>query len=1023
MKKRILAIVLMVIMLIPSASFAEETVNADLYREEMEFLGKIGLYNEAQMAQDSFVTRGEFARLLSELIYDGVKTDNPSAFSDIAPGEPYTNGVVLLEGLNIVRGNASGKFSPDAEITMIDAVVMLIRALGYEMYAEAFGGYQAGYIDVAKKTWLTDGMSWVSGGITYRVAMKLLYNSLFVSTVELDYVDEDGVHIAINPGKNHLNDVLDIVNIDAVVINDGMRSFDNSGVLENQAVLKYIDSEETITVNISEDISSLFGKRVDAYVKIDSETGKQELIHARVSSKVTIKILNPDDIILSDVDKVEYETDDSGKTKTIRFNTEVLYAFKNGYKLSSYTGAEFKPSYGEITYIDNDDDGKPDVILIEEVDKHLVASATPAKNEVILCKAAAVNSLDLSGDDVAFRIYKNGKLAELTSIEENDIISVCKSPKTLNDGTTLYTLYVSQETYTGNLTGHSENKYMAFEDREIEVSKPYLNANPGLFTALNAGLKYTLRLDHLGNIAYIDGISSSLIDFCYILNVYQQSQFSELKLYVYTKNAAFNELIISDNLVIDGKTHKNISKTDLITNLSKRLDPTTGAETTFYPHQSDGAEVKANTAIVPRPAIVKVNTKGEVYYIDTDFPTHATKAEEEQDIYALTAGERAYKDKTFRALKTGAPSTINGDYLITEETLIMRVADIDRFGMKEAGSYNTEYVNLWEMDISDITNYKIMTINNLYSMERYDIQPYNINPETGIASFALIRGMVDENGAGTDQDARFTFYVFDRLTKIADTSGEGYDMYRLYYTDGTKEYSGTVNKNKINPLFRSVIFGEDVKSSAGELLYPSSEPLEEGDLILVDKNNNDEIRGIRKHVDLSKINKKPLTSSGYPQSLTSYYTSTTATASPYDMSLSKFAAESSRHLNASTYIFQLSVPVSGDGKYYKILQPYDSTFTQGTLGDWYKDGAGVYGGRESYIGLNQASLRRVLLVEEKKHSSTGECEIKVSKGSVSDIKLMGAYGFDEASRLYIGYVTGEACYLVIYNLLPEHNKE
>ena len=124
----------------------------------------------------------------------------------------------------------------------------MILKIGGELYANEFGGYVSGYVDVARKTYLMDGVKWDKNELDAKTAAKLLYNSLFVSVTGLDYVSDKGIHIEVKHGKNFLNDKLDIYLMEAILINDGIRSYDNSGVNENYIVLKNTTTGEEITV-------------------------------------------------------------------------------------------------------------------------------------------------------------------------------------------------------------------------------------------------------------------------------------------------------------------------------------------------------------------------------------------------------------------------------------------------------------------------------------------------------------------------------------------------------------------------------------------------------------------------------------------------------------------------------------------------------------------------------------------------------------------------------------------------------
>ncbi len=1021
MLKRIISIILALLMLIPSAAFADETAASVMYEKEMQFLTSIGLVKSGSFEPDAPITRGEFANLIVKLYYSDISSDETyvSSFTDVPADSSYSHAVAFLENLKVVNGNSAHTFSPDSQILMKDAIVMLVRVLGYDLYANELGGYIAGYTDVANKIYLMNGVKWEKNEVDYQTALKLLYNSLFVSTIGMDYVSDKGIHIEVKHGKNFLSEKLDITLMDAVLINDGVRSYNNDGVLENYVTLKNLANGEEITVaNTDATVSELFGYRVEAFVKIDKNTNKRELVCIRAHANNNITKIHSEDIVTSTTAYVEYKIGEEVKTKRINFDVENLYAFVNGYKIEGYSSYDFNPNYGEITYIDNSGDNKADVILIDNIQKQVIASAAPTDNKRILCKASVSNSIDLSSDDIVIRVYKDKNIVELADIAENDVISVAQAEKPFKDGKTMVTLYVSSKFYSGVLNETAENKLMVLDTNEYYLSKIYLTTRPNLFSVLKSTLTYTARLDSYGKIAYIDEISSDNIEYCYLLNVNQINAYDALKLYIFTRNSAFNELTVSDKVVIDGVNISKLPgnfKDNVVTALSKRYNPDSELEEVYSLSRADAAAYgKSYTSIVPRPAIIKVNTKGEIYYIDTDFPTYSDENTEAQDVYALRAGKRYYKNTMLRThANNGNPGSIDGTFFITEDTLVFNVPDIDRYNMPT--EQNTEYTNLYERDISDINNYKVLSYSDLHYADKYDIQVYNIDDATGIAAFAVIRGftqyVASYNAASPDYETNYVF--FKNLSKIADTSGNNDEMYKLYYMEGDIVDSVIINKTTLQPVFKNLIFGDEIKSESGKVLYPKADGLTRGDLITIEADKGTLV-GVRRHIDFSKINEKAMTSL-HPETPASLYTDQGGVVT-YDVSTAVRA-----HFNDGSYVFQLAVPVSGNGSFFKIMQPLNSAGTEGTLSSYYSNGLGFYGTKESYVGVASAGFAAIYVLEEVKHSADGNCEIRVKSGTTSDIKYMDQYGFFDASRVYVNYISGDPQRMVIYNLLPEHN--
>ncbi len=1010
MIKRIISLILCVAMILPAAAFAEEAAEVS-YAKEIDFLSSVGVLNKEGFEPGSAVTRGKFAIMLANLLYNGIKAESAlnSSFTDINSDSECYGAVSFLEGLKVVRGNTSGKFNPDSQITLIDAVVMVIRALGYDIYAQAEGGYTVGYHNVARKIFLTEQISWANSQLDNKTAAKLLYNALFVSSVEFSYMDDNDIQLSIDHSQDFLSRHMGIKLHKAQIIHDGMRSLDNSGLLENQMILKDLDTEEEILVDCSDlSYSEFFGCYVDAFIRYD-ESGKKELINCRLNNNVKITEVPAEDMLNPTLSSVEYEYGENGKTKEVRFDTSSVYIFVNGVKASRYSDAMVKSRFGFSQFIDNDADGKADVILVNDIERNIVVNSVSVENEVVLCKANGINSLRLSDKDKAYRVYKNGSISDIEAIETDDIVSVAASKEKIAGGITVYTLYASNATKIDVISGYNQNESVFSEETEYELSKLYIHSSPNLFRLIVSGNSYTLRFDAFGKVAWIDGISGSDVNYCYLLNVTQKSLFDEVKLYFYSKYAVFNELPFAKTVTVDGRVYKSGSesfKNQLITALNTRYDAKNNI--TEVISTANAAEYNhSQTAIVPRPAIIKVNGNGEIYYVDTDTPTYADTTLDEKDAYTLVAGERKLRETRFQIVTSGNPSLTDASFLITADTLVMQVADIDRYGIDEA-TYSHDYINLYELSLSDETNYKIMTKDDLSNYDMYDFQPYNIDPETGVAGFLLLRGYHLFHGPGNDKSTYTDLTTFTKLTEVYDDTGANREIYKLYYSDGAKEYSVKVDKNALSPLFHNVIFG-------GKILdYDASEPLQPGDIIKV-HDEDGWLKAIRRYLDVSNINEKAVytTAAGGP---TYHYRKPNATqqlTSPYDNVMS--IANTSLYNN---YLYDLSLPVSASGLTIRAFQPYNAAGSRSNLKEYFTNN----GGFTKFISVVEESMtKQIITVEETVHDPLGNCKFSVRKGSLADIKYLSSEGYYDATRLYTVYEVSEPKRFIIFNLKPEHN--
>ena len=140
MKNKIAALLIAFSILPVNLIFANNEVSD--FSRNIDMLDAFGILEKTGDEQaDAYVTRGEFAGLLYNAMqlneYDKTK------FTDVY--EAHLASVAALENYNIVHGHGD-EFRPDDIITNTDAVVMIMRALGYSTVAEYAGGYPNGYL-------------------------------------------------------------------------------------------------------------------------------------------------------------------------------------------------------------------------------------------------------------------------------------------------------------------------------------------------------------------------------------------------------------------------------------------------------------------------------------------------------------------------------------------------------------------------------------------------------------------------------------------------------------------------------------------------------------------------------------------------------------------------------------------------------------------------------------------------------------------------------------------------------------
>jgi hypothetical protein len=200
--KKVLSFVLVLAMVLGSVAMAfavdysDVTADSD-YSEAIGTLSELGVlngYEDGTFKAERTIKRSEFAKVVIEAL--GLKPTAATAtqFSDVPADKWYAPYVALAAQLAIVNGFGDGTFRPDQTITDTQAIVMVVRALGYT--DDYFGGYNAAkYISQATYLGLMEDVNAGTGASTRGNVAQLVYNALEVPRV---VVDKDGNATRVN---------------------------------------------------------------------------------------------------------------------------------------------------------------------------------------------------------------------------------------------------------------------------------------------------------------------------------------------------------------------------------------------------------------------------------------------------------------------------------------------------------------------------------------------------------------------------------------------------------------------------------------------------------------------------------------------------------------------------------------------------------------------------------------------------------------------------------------------------------
>ncbi len=407
---------------------------------------------------DRTVTRAEFTAFIVRIMnMEDVDMTNAAGFNDVPDDHWAYKTISTAVGLGLIHGDGNGNFEPDREVTLNEAVKIVVSALGYGEAAENSGGYPDGYIKMATKLNLYKKLPSVKEYLTRESTCVLIYNALQTETYNSVEEKKKG---------SILEEYLNFTVVQGVVTATPFYCKDkklNSGEIEVDGVVyRCLDPY----------IDDYIGCRVTCYLLMDG--GKQTIRYIQFLEDTKSVTVAAEDISpATTVSKFIYFDGNQKINLRLENNIAVFYN-SDAVKSENLTNNILIPETGCVILRDGNGDGIYDVALVEAYTDYVVQYIS---EDVVYGKFG--ERLDLTDSDNTV-ILKNGEKISIEEIKNGDILSVTKSL----DGKRTK-IYVSDENADGYIryandfttsTTYTLENTKTNEQEDIRLSKSYLNA-------------------------------------------------------------------------------------------------------------------------------------------------------------------------------------------------------------------------------------------------------------------------------------------------------------------------------------------------------------------------------------------------------------------------------------------------------------------------------------------------------------------------------------------------------------------
>lgn len=616
--------------------------------EILKYIGALDGFEE--YSAEAFITKGEFLKLLmrSTGLDDSVWQGDEIYFYDVKKDSVFFSVVSSAYAQGIIQGRHDGTLGVDDKLTVEEAVVMALRATGYEEIANAAGGYPTGFNTVAIKAGLLDNVETLDSDLlTFDSSIILLYNMLNIDLVKMY---SNGAY-KIGEGKNFISSVFNIYVTEGIVEGNGFSNI-YTGMRNDKSELtvngvQYKTDERYLQKYIGYNAKIHYKDNEDERFIIYLDVRKNNVKELDVGDVITI---NPNGILYYD-----------NKERSISLADDVI-TIHNGQVVKLLEGGLSIPLNGSLELIDNDCNGEYDIINLLSYEV-VVVNDVSMSDGIVYDKYSSLKTVDTKKYETVDICFDDGKEAVFSDIKKNSVLFVYAD----NDFDYIR-IIISDKTASFkvvkvSLKSNKSNEYYEVTDMEGNIYKTGIEfkTNEG-DDAVKAGTTYEFLLDAHGKIA---SIKSSVLN--------EEMKFGYLCKWAESKgikNGVSLKVFTEENKFEIFETEKKINV------------------------GSAGGKVTAEAllGLIKKPQLIRYRTAENNIIKEIEFASNDEKKDGLRKICTVPNGGLSYNNRYYAA--TGL---IGGRVLVNGETSIFVVPDDEEIDNEEKYSFKpcTYITNEW----------------------------------------------------------------------------------------------------------------------------------------------------------------------------------------------------------------------------------------------------------------------------------------------------------------------------------------
>ncbi len=737
--KRILSFVLSLVFIIgilPCLGVAaeEEVMTAtDRVIAQMRDIGIMQGDENGEIEPAATLSRAEFVTLIARIMgiehhYDSAEND---LFVDVPQNHWAKSAILACAKAGYVIGTDDGIFSPEDNVSLEQAVKIMVKVLGYEFMAQEKGGYPAGHFYAANRLELLENIDMPqTDPVTKGDAAHLFFNALEVPLTEEVGYSEGSVLMSNLAQRTLLAEYLGLARaegrLDAIY---GLSVIDEEISEAGQIIV-----DGKLYAYEGKDLRNLVGRTVDYFYTIGENQLKSTVksILPAQDANQELKIMT-DDLIDVKNGIIIYE-DENENQKEVEIDATIKYVYNYGLLLD-YDIKDLKTiQNGQVVLVNNDEDHGYEFAFIYDYETYIVES----KSDNMIQGKLNDSIIDLTKDKrITFLNYHDGREVSLNKIKPNHILFVIETDEILE-------MHINDTNVTGTLESTGKDS-ITVNGTKYDVAKnvfPQLNQLD--LTNVKLGETASIYLNPYHQVAYMTAVGVGELQVGYMMKTAETGGVfsSGMQAKIFTEMGEIKTFPFAKNIMINGTSYTVSKHKDAI-------EKCLGLRSEI-----------ASWGIQPQLLKYGLNESGEIYEL---LLAKETLADENEDGFMLIYGADTYEAGVMKHGQTvnRYSSTLfnaSGDPISTLNTKAANVFVVPTWKKTVDGGKDP---------VDEENDYRIVTPETMPKSGDYGTQNakvYHNSKGDSVASYMVIH---TDNALGDGNTQEYQpLYVFVGLTNV-----------------------------------------------------------------------------------------------------------------------------------------------------------------------------------------------------------------------------------------------------------------